>query len=88
MVSNQKPNAAARSRDANMKLEEPEPADGWENYDTYLANNLEVPEDLKQNKQTGSGAVEVSFEVDKNGDPLISKLKNPFVPNVMKKPYA
>jgi hypothetical protein len=23
-----------------MTLEEPEPADGWNNYDMYLANNL------------------------------------------------
>jgi CarboxypepD_reg-like domain len=41
VVSNQKPNVAARSRDANKTLqEEPEPADGWDNYDAYIANNL------------------------------------------------
>ncbi len=74
VVSNQKPNAAARNRDANMKLEEPEPADGWDKYGTYIANNLEVPEDLK-NKQTGAGAVEISFEVNKNGDPTNIKVE-------------
>ena len=69
VVSNQKPDAANRNRDANMKLEQPEPADGWDNYGTYIANNLEIPEDLK-NKQTSSGEVQVSFEVDKNGEPV------------------
>jgi hypothetical protein len=79
VVSNQKPGIAARSRDANMKLEEPEPADGWSNYDTYVANNLEVPEDLK-NKQTGTGAVELSFEVNKNGEPTNIKVEKSLCP--------
>jgi len=76
VISNKKPNAAARSRDANMKLEEPEPADGWDNYDTYLANNLNIPDDLKniKNKQQGND-VEVSFEVDKNGEPINIKIE-------------
>lgn len=74
VLNRQKPNAIARSRDSNMKLEEPEPADGWANYDTYLANNLEVPEDLKS-RQTGSGEVLVSFEVDKNGEPVNIKVE-------------
>ncbi|HEV7781332.1 MAG TPA: carboxypeptidase-like regulatory domain-containing protein [Chitinophagaceae bacterium] len=68
VLSNQNSNAATRNRDANMKLEQPEPVDGWVYYDAYLANNLEVPEDLK-NKPSNSGEVQVSFEVDKNGEP-------------------
>ncbi len=74
VLSKQKPNATARSRDGNMKLEEPEPADGWDNYDTYLTNNLEVPDNLK-NKQTGSSEVQLSFEVDKNGVPANIKVE-------------
>jgi len=74
VLSKQKPNATARSRDGNMKLEEPEPADGWDNYDTYLTNNLEVPADLKK-RQSGSGDVQVSFEVDKNGEPINIKVE-------------
>ena len=74
VVNRQKPNAIARSRDSNLKLVEPEPVDGWDNYDTYLANNLEVPEDLKS-KQTGGGEVLVSFEVDKNGEPVNIKVE-------------
>ena len=73
VLSKQKPNATARSRDGNMNLEEPEPADGWDKYDTYLTNNLQVPEDLK-NRQS-SGEVQVSFEVDKKGEPTNIKVE-------------
>jgi cytoskeletal protein RodZ len=69
VISSQKPNAAARNRDANKTLEEPEPSDGWDNYDTYLVNNLNVPDDIKT-KQNNAGSVRVSFEVDKNGEPV------------------
>jgi TonB family protein len=70
VVSNQKPNAAARSRESNIKLEESEPTDGWDNYDAYLANNLKVPEDIKTKQAaSNSGSVQVSFEVDKTGEP-------------------
>jgi TonB family protein len=73
VLSNKKPNATARSHDDNMKLEEPEPADGWDNYDAYLVNNLNVPDEIKT-KKTG-GEVEISFEVDKNGDPVRIKVE-------------
>jgi hypothetical protein len=71
VISNKKPNAVARNRNlsSNMKLEEPEPADGWDNYDTYIANNLNIPEEYKS-KPTGEAEVEISFEVDKNGEPV------------------
>jgi CarboxypepD_reg-like domain len=75
VVSNQKPNAAARSKNNTMKLEEPEPADGWDNYDSYLANNLKEPEDLKTKQSIGTGIVELSFEVDKNGEPVKIKVE-------------
>lgn len=74
VVSNQKPNAAARSLNANMKLEEPEPADGWDNYDTYIANNLDIPEEIKIKPNT-SGQVLVSFEVNKDGEPIKIKIE-------------
>lgn len=57
-----------RSRTASMLLEEPEPLDGWSNYDTYLVNNLKVPESFR--KKEGGGEVELSFEVNKNGEPV------------------
>jgi TonB family protein len=51
-----------------MKLEEPEPADGWTNYDTYLANNINVPDDLRIGQDKAH--VDLSFEVNENGDPI------------------
>ncbi|MBI3140190.1 MAG: carboxypeptidase-like regulatory domain-containing protein [Sphingobacteriales bacterium] len=69
VVSNQKPNAAARTQRSNVKLEEPEPADGWDNYDTYLVNNLNVPGEYRS-KPDANALVQVSFEVDKNGEPV------------------
>ncbi len=73
-VSKQKPNTASRNRENKMKLEEPEPLDGWDNYDTYLVNNLNVSEDVKKT-QSKSGAVEVSFGVTKNGEPTSIKVE-------------
>ena len=63
-----------RTQAANMKLEEPEPEDGWDKYDSYLANNLKVPEDFKV-KQTGVEEVRVSFEVNKLGEPINIKVE-------------
>lgn len=76
VISNQKPNAELRNRNIamNVKLEEPEPADGWENYDTYLANNLNAPEEITT-KQNGGGQVQVSFEVNKEGEPVNIKIE-------------
>ena len=73
IVSRKKINSS-RSRDANMKFEEPEPADGWEYYDTYLVNNLNVPETF-ETKQTSGSEVEVSFEVNKDGEPVNIKVE-------------
>jgi hypothetical protein len=69
VVIGKKPNAELRSGNPNIKLEEPVPVDGWENYDTYIANNLNVPEDYKV-KPSNPAEVEISFEVDKNGEPI------------------
>ncbi len=42
-----------------------EPADGWDNYDTYVANNLDIPESaLKDDRH---GEVEIAFDVKSNG---------------------
>jgi outer membrane biosynthesis protein TonB len=81
VVSNQKPNAAARSRESNIKIEESEPTDGWDNYDAYLANNLNVPEDIKTKQSANTaGSVQVSFEVDKNGEPINMKVEKSLCP--------
>ncbi|MFZ1785396.1 MAG: TonB family protein [Ferruginibacter sp.] len=48
-----------------------EPADGWENYNTYVANNLYIPE--SSIKKDFHGEVELSFDVKPNG--TISNLR-------------
>ncbi len=42
-----------------------EPADGWDNYNTYVDNNIEIPDDILKNNIHGQ--VELSFEVKSNG---------------------
>jgi len=69
VVGNQKPNAAARRRDTNKNKVEPVPYAGWDNYDTYLANNINIPEDFKAT-QTPNSIVELSFEINRNGVPV------------------
>jgi TonB family protein len=52
------------------ELEEPE--DGWGNFNTYVANNIQIPETIRK-KNTLSN-VELSFDVDKNGNPTNIKI--------------
>jgi TonB family protein len=42
-----------------------EPADGWDNYNTYVDNNIEIPDDIF--KKNIHGQVELSFDVKANG---------------------
>lgn len=44
-----------------------EPAEGYVNFDDYVVNNLKVPDELKT--KMGSGEVQLSFDVDKEGQP-------------------
>ncbi len=75
VVSNKKVNST-RQRDQHLVLDEPEPADGWANYDVYLANNLNAPESFKSKEGANStGEVELSFEVNKNGEPINIKIE-------------
>ncbi|HET9825585.1 MAG TPA: carboxypeptidase-like regulatory domain-containing protein [Chitinophagaceae bacterium] len=62
-----------RSRVANMKLEEPEPLDGWTNYNTYMANNINVPDDVRIKHDHGQ--VQLSFDVNQNGYPVNIKIE-------------
>jgi hypothetical protein len=45
-----------------------EPAEGLVNFDDYVANNIKMPEDFEENPI--SGEIQLSFEVDKNGQPI------------------
>jgi hypothetical protein len=47
---------------ANIKFEELEPADGWSNYNTYLVNNINIPEDLRR-KEDVNGQVRLSLRL-------------------------
>ncbi len=42
-----------------------EPADGWDNYNTYVANNIDIPEEML--KKDFHGEVELSFDLKANG---------------------
>ena len=72
VMSNKKPNAN-RSRTAEMELTEPEPNDGWEKYDDYLANNLKAPEVNGELEKKG-GEVELTFDIDSEGNPVNIKV--------------
>ena len=54
-------------------MEESEPEDGWDNYGAYVANNLIVPDEIRSKQNPGD--VEISFEVDKNGEPINIKVE-------------
>jgi TonB family protein len=45
-----------------------EPAEGFVKFDDYVINNLKMPEELKT--KTISGEVQLSFDVDKEGQPI------------------
>ena len=59
---------AALVRDSVVNVE---PADGWDNYRTYVDNNMDLPTEIL--KKELHGEVEISFEVKKNGS--ISNIK-------------
>ena len=73
VISQQKPNLQARANNNSMQLEEPEPSDGWAYYDNYLVNNIQLPDDYKS-KPVKTSEVQVSFEVNKNGEPVNFKI--------------
>ena len=58
----------------SLRHEEPEPVDGWIKYDTYVANNLKIPDDVSRPKLPPAATVELSFEVDKMGQPVNIKV--------------
>jgi CarboxypepD_reg-like domain/Gram-negative bacterial TonB protein C-terminal len=72
VISNRQVNTNMRSANnmSNRQLLEPEPTDGWQNYDAYIANNLETPDELITSERKKGGTVQISFEVGKNGEPI------------------
>jgi len=58
------------TRKDSAELEEPEV--GWGNYNTYIANNIQIPENIRA-KNTRND-VELSFDIDKTGNPINIKV--------------
>jgi TonB family protein len=59
---------ASRTKKRQEKeLEESEPEVGWTNYNVYVENNINIPDNIS--RQSGA-EVELSFQVDKNGQPF------------------
>jgi hypothetical protein len=71
-----KRNISSRRKNT-MVLEEPEPEDGWDSYGSYVANNVNVPENFEKRKTSGidENSVEVSFEVTRDGNPVNFKVE-------------
>ncbi len=70
--------ADRNNRSDSMRLEEDaEPKDGWRNYTNYVYNNLKVPDEAPRAKNNNgfTGNVEVSFEVNKYGEPVNFKIE-------------
>ncbi|MFI5131174.1 MAG: carboxypeptidase-like regulatory domain-containing protein [Chitinophagales bacterium] len=67
----------SRARSKTMTFEEPEPEDGWTAYNSYVLNNLNMPEKIDKKKSEGGGenTVEISFEVNQFGDPVKIKVE-------------
>lgn len=62
VTSNNRSRRAMLLKDTVVNVE---PADGWENYNTYVANNLDIPE--SNSKGDVHGEVEITFDVKSNG---------------------
>ena len=75
-LSGRRINTQRHLNESFVKLEgEPEPEDGWENYDSYLSNNLNLPAEAKAGRPLSGEIVELSFEVDKDGVPINFKVE-------------
>lgn len=49
-----------------------EPVVGWGYFNTYVANNIQIPENIR--KKSTLGKVELSFDVDESGQPINIKV--------------
>jgi outer membrane biosynthesis protein TonB len=58
------------TRKDSTEIEEPEV--GWGNYNTYVQNNIQIPDNIRSRKT--STDVELSFDIDKNGQPINIKI--------------
>ena len=61
-------NSAVRKDSAEVE----EPEVGWGNYNTYVENNIKIPENVRARKALNE--VELSFNVDRSGTPINIKV--------------
>jgi hypothetical protein len=67
--------AKAERRRATLQVDTASPVDGWPAFDAYLTKNRKTPAEWKT-KASANGDVELTFEVDSNGNPVTIKVKN------------
>ena len=67
VMKNKAASPEARKR-MQLQVDTLEPAEGWTNFDDYIANNLRTPEEIKS--RPVKGEVELSFDVNKEGQPV------------------
>ena len=65
IVLNKNPEKRKLERYPKVTIDTLEPAEGFVKFDDYIAQNLKMPEELKD--KPVSGEVQLSFDVDKNG---------------------
>ncbi|MFL5807885.1 MAG: energy transducer TonB [Flavisolibacter sp.] len=66
--SQKKKPAVPEGRVKGMVIDTLEPAEGWTNFDDYVASHLKPPEDFKDKPM--SGEVQLSFDVNEAGEPI------------------
>jgi hypothetical protein len=78
---NKRANEARKSANTMKLAGEPEPEDGWDNYYSYLDNNANAPDEALKAKENASGvSVDISFEVNKYGEPVKFKVERSVCP--------
>jgi len=69
-ISQNRKVVSSLSRKDSAEIEEPEV--GWGYYNTYVANNIKIPENVRSKNSRSD--VELSFDVDKTGAPINIKV--------------
>lgn len=68
-----KRNRSTPATKKTAEVKELEPEGGWPRFNDYIAENLQIPEEVAIKKLTGE--VELSFEVNKKGEPVNIKVE-------------
>jgi len=71
-----KRNLSMLRKNSLTAVEDTEPEDGWDSWDTYVVNNTIIPQSFhKKSDELTKNTVEVSFEVNKYGEPINLKVE-------------